>query len=149
MVVLVSNHVLSGALVGLAAPGPVSAFTAGVASHLALDAVPHWGGPPIADVMPIAVTDGLTGLSLIAAIAAKTPRTRLLNVLAGIAGACVLDLDKPSIVFFGRSPFPPAIDDFHGRIQRESENRMPQEITVATGLALVVAGALRKASSTR
>ena len=36
---LVTNHVLAGALVGLAAPGPVSAFLGGVASHVALDVV--------------------------------------------------------------------------------------------------------------
>ena len=54
--VLVTNHVLSGAFIGRAAPGPVSAFAAGVASHFALDAVPHWGnGKPIDEVMHVAV----------------------------------------------------------------------------------------------
>ena len=40
---LVTNHVLSGAVIGAAVRRPVPAFALGVASHFALDAVPHWG----------------------------------------------------------------------------------------------------------
>ena len=40
----VTNHVLSGALIGQALKGrPVAAFVAGIGSHLVLDAMPHWG----------------------------------------------------------------------------------------------------------
>jgi hypothetical protein len=100
--VLVSNHVLSGALVGRAASNPLAAFAAGVASHLALDAVPHWGdGRPIREALGVAVPDGLVGATTMAAVAATTtPRLRL-RVLAGMAGAAFLDLDKPCTVFFG------------------------------------------------
>jgi hypothetical protein len=59
-------------------------------------------------------------------------------VLAGMSGAAFPDLDKPSLLFFGRSPFPKAWDDFPGRIQRESRHRMPQELIVG-GLQLVAA----------
>jgi len=41
-------------------------------------------------------------------------------------------------VFFGRSPFPEALDAWHKRIQRESPRRMPQEVVVATLGALLV-----------
>jgi hypothetical protein len=57
-----------------------------------------------------------------------------------MAGAAFLDLDKPSTVFFGFSPFPQRVDDVHRRVQRESPRRMPQEILVgATGMLLVAA----------
>jgi hypothetical protein len=143
--VLVTNHVLAGALVGLACPGPVSAFVAGVASHAALDVVPHWGDRPIEDVMPIAVADGLTGLTAIALVWSRTPSAHRWRVLAGMAGASVPDLDKPGRVFLGRSPFPRAVDDLHARIQtRESAGRMPQEIVVGLGTAAVLGLVLRR-----
>ena len=136
---LVTNHVLAGALVGLAAPGPVSAFLGGVASHVALDVVPHWGDRPIDEVMPIAVADGLTGLAAIAVVWSRTPPGRRLRVLAGMAGGSLPDLDKPGEVFFGVSPFPRVVDEFHARIQtRESSARMPQEVLVALGTAALV-----------
>jgi hypothetical protein len=148
--VLVTNHVLAGALVGLAAPGPVTAFLGGVASHVALDVVPHWGDRPIEEVMPIAVADGLTGLTAIAVVWRRTPSGRRLRVLAGMAGASVPDLDKPATVFLGSSPFPQAVDDFHARIQtRESSARMPQEVLVGLGTAAVVGLALRRLRSAR
>ncbi|HEX4834136.1 MAG TPA: hypothetical protein VH478_23930 [Trebonia sp.] len=39
---LVTNRVLSGALIGAAARRPAVALALGVASHFALDATPHW-----------------------------------------------------------------------------------------------------------
>ncbi len=44
----VTNHVLSGVVIGrLLERHPVTAFVAGVGSHLALDMVPHWGCEPL------------------------------------------------------------------------------------------------------
>ena len=40
---LLTNHVLSGALIGALVRRPAPAFALGVASHFALDTVPHWG----------------------------------------------------------------------------------------------------------
>jgi hypothetical protein len=41
---LVTNHVLSGAVIGAASRRrPAAAFAVGVLSHFALDAAPHWG----------------------------------------------------------------------------------------------------------
>lgn len=135
---LVTNHVLSGAFVGRAAPGVLSAFGWGVVSHFALDAVPHWGDDrPIAELMHVAVPDGLLGLATMAAVTAGTEPGSRVRVLAGMAGAAFPDLDKPAVRFFGRSPFPAAWDRFHGAIQREATSRMPQE--VAVGLAQVLA----------
>ncbi len=131
---LVTNHVLSGALIGAACPGPASAFAAGVASHFALDMVPHWGDVEFDEMVPIGVRDGLTGLAAMALVHVVTPPERRLRVLAGMSGAAFPDLDKPSMLFFGRSPFPSWFDRFHMAIQRESRDRMPQEFVVGAAL---------------
>ena len=141
---LITNHVLSGALVGRAAPGPVTAFVAGVGSHFALDVVPHWGDDSI--FMQVAVPDGLVGLGAIGWIWRSTEAGSRVRVLAGVAGACLPDLDKPSTLFFGGSPFPAAVDAFHVRIQHESPRRLPQEFVVAAAGAFVVRRLSRAAS---
>ena len=55
-----------------------------------------------------------------------------------MVGAAFPDLDKPSTVFFGFSPFPKVWDAFHAGIQHEDQRRMPQEIVVGLGLGLLV-----------
>ncbi len=130
---LVTNHVLAGALIGAASPGPASAFAAGFGSHFAMDVVPHWGDDSI--FLQVAVPDGLVGATTMAALF-RTARGRRLRVAAGMAGAVLPDLDKPSNLFFGRSPFPARFDRFHVDIQRESTRRLPQEFVVAAVLAL-------------
>ncbi len=137
---LITNHVLAGALVGAACPGPVSAFGVGVASHFAMDVVPHWGDPDQERFLRVAVVDGLVGLAAMAWVARGTTPERRTRVVAGMLGACFPDADKPSELFFGRSPFPVVVDDWHKVIQRESERRMPQEFVVATAGALMVLG---------
>jgi len=139
--VLITNHVLSGALVGAFAPGPVSAFGIGIASHFALDTVPHWGDE--ATFLRVAVVDGLVGLAAMGTVARLTRPERRGRVVAGMLGACLPDADKPSELFFGRSPFPVALDDWHKAIQRESARRMPQEVLVAGLGALLVRRAVR------
>ena len=134
---LITNHVLSGALLGLAAPGPLTGFALGVASHFTLDSVPHWGNQDL--FLQVAVPDGLTGLATMAHLASLTSRetpARRATVLATVLGACLPDADKPSTLFFGRSPFPIRVDDWHRSIQRESVRRLPQEFLVA-GAALL------------
>ncbi|MGA8255361.1 MAG: hypothetical protein WB767_02180 [Nocardioides sp.] len=141
---LITNHVLSGALIGAVAPGPRSAFVAGIASHFALDTVPHWGNPSRSVFLRVAVIDGLVGLTAMGLIARHASEQRRATVVAGMFGACLPDADKPSDLFFGRSPFPAALDAWHIRIQRESPRRMPQEVAVATAGGLLVRGALRR-----
>lgn len=139
MRVIITNHVLSGAVVGLAAPSVPAAVAAGVVSHFSLDAVPHFG---VGDehFMRLAVPDGLVGLAAIAALAAATPRERRVRMLAGVFGACLPDMDKPSRQFFGASPFPAALDRWHAGIQSESVRRFPVELAAA---ALSVAALVR------
>ena len=135
---LITNHVLQGALVGTLAPGPGSAFALGIASHVVADALPHWGDQPLEEVMHVAVADGLIGLGTMAWVLRRTPPERRQRVFAGMAGACLPDADKPAGVFFGVSPFPAVVDRFHAVIQRESRHRKPQEIACAVVAALVV-----------
>jgi hypothetical protein len=150
---LLTNHVLSGALIGAVARRPVPAFVLGVASHFALDAVPHWG--PFRgrrELLRVAVPDGLTALAALAALAAAAPPHRRLAMTAAMLGAALPDADKPVNLVFGRSPFPAAVGRFHGRIQDEAPHRFPHEAAVAAtfaaaAIALLASG--RQASINR
>jgi hypothetical protein len=140
-VVFVTNHVLSGALIGrLAERRPVTAFVAGVASHLVLDAVPHWGcdlrrpgGPE--QFLAVARRDGLLGLTAMAAVALTAERRARSASLAAMAGAVLLDLDKPLLHFFGRDPFPLVVQRLHGRIQNEAPTGLRNEIRFGLAFA--------------
>jgi hypothetical protein len=121
---LITNHVLSGAVIGAATDNPAVAPPLGAASHFALDALPHWGKwLSKSHFLRVAVADGLTGLAVMGAAAAVTPPGRRAAVLAGMAGAAAPDLDKPTRIFFGFSPFPRRVDEFHSRIQDEAPGR--------------------------
>jgi hypothetical protein len=130
--VLLTNHVLSGALIGALVRDPASAFTAGVASHFVVDAVPHWGNWGSTRLfLRVAVPDGLLSLAAIGAFAAVSPPDRRLAVVAAMAGAALPDADKPTNLWWGWSPFPAAVDRFHSRIQREARDRWPVELVAA------------------
>jgi hypothetical protein len=146
--VLVTNHVLAGAAIGALVKRPVPALALGVVSHLTMDRIPHWGlahehhqGDPMKspEFLRIAYRDGFAGLAAMGA-AFGLARGRRLPVLAGMVGAALLDLDKPSKHFIGVSPFPRAVDQFHADIQagREYDHKMGQEFAVAAGLAALV-----------
>ena len=124
---LITNHVVAGAVIGTFAPGPVSAFALGIASHAAMDALPHWGHPDRSMFLKVAVVDGLFGLATMTSIAVAARPERRATVVAGMLGACLPDADKPSLLFFGRSPFPEWIDRVHKQIQNEAHERMPYE----------------------
>ena len=147
---LVTNHVLSGAVLGHLVPDPVAAFALGVASHLVLDAVPHWGVPrPIREVMRVAVADGLVGAAIWVRGDCASEPDRRPSVLAGMAGAAFLDLDKPSCCSSASRRSRAVVDGFHRRMQRESPRRMPQEVLVGlTGAVLVAALTRRHARTT-
>jgi hypothetical protein len=140
---LVTNHVLSGALIGAVTRRPVTAFALGAAAHFALDAVPHWGDwRSRRQFLKVAAADGLCGLAVMAALAAVAPPESRAAMVAGMAGAALPDLDKPSGVFFGCSPLPRAMDDFHARIQDESRSRWWVEAAAAAGLTAATLGLL-------
>ena len=135
---LVTNHVGAGAVLGvLLHRRPVLAFAAGVASHLAMDSLPHWGLPRVPEshepFLQVAKRDGVAGLAAIAVLAGPARGLRS-GVLAGIAGATILDVDKPARHFFDRNPVPAPVQEFHERIQREAPHRMRNEVVLAAGL---------------
>lgn len=137
----VTNHVLAGAVIGNRYPGrPVTAFLAGVGSHLAMDAVPHWGCDGSAPGGPerffrVARRDGLLGLAVVGSVLLLTDRRRRVATTAAIVGSVVLDLDKPGEHFFGVNPFPDVVQRIHGGIQRESRSGMPVELAAGALLA--------------
>jgi hypothetical protein len=142
---LLTNHVLSGALIGAVVRRPVPAFVFGVASHFALDAVPHWG--PFRgrrELLRVAVPDGLTALAAMTALAATAAPARRLAVTAAMFGAALPDADKPAQLLFGRSPWPAAVGRFHGRIQDEAPGRFPFEVATAAAFAATAVVAIRR-----
>ena len=139
---LITNHVLSGAVVGAVLRDPVRAAGAGFVSHFVLDTVPHFGVDD-EHLMRIAVPDGLIGLATIATVVRMTPKPLVAPVLAGILGACLPDLDKPGRQFFGRSPFPGWFDAVHAGIQDEESHRFPVELAAAAVSAGLLAVLLR------
>ena len=143
---LLTNHVLSGALIGALARRPAPAFAVGVASHFVLDAIPHWGDwSSQRQFMRVAVPDGLVSLAVMGALTAASPPGRRAAVLAGMTGAALPDADKPTTVWFGWSPFPAAVDRFHARIQDESFHRAPVELAAAGLFAATALAAIRRA----
>ena len=143
MPVLITNHVLSGAVTGAVARRPVPAFLAGVASHFVLDALPHWGKVSHERFLQVAVADGLTGLAAMAVLTAVARPGRRAAVLAGMAGAALPDLDKPAGLWFGISPWPRPVDSFHRWIQDEEPDRLGLETMAATLLAISAVALLR------
>ncbi len=142
---LLTNHVLSGALIGALARRPVPAFAAGVASHFVLDAVPHWGDwGSERRFLRVAVPDGLISLAVMGVFAAAAPADRRLAALAGMTGATLPDIDKPTNLWFGWSPFPAAVDRFHSRIQREAPGRAYVELLAAAAFGSAALIALRR-----
>jgi hypothetical protein len=147
---LLTNHVLSGALTGALVRRPLAAFTIGVASHFVLDAVPHWGDwGGRRRFLRVAVCDGLVSLSVMGAFTAMAPPDRRMAMLAGMAGAALPDIDKPTRLWFGWSPWPRAVDWFHGVIQDEASDRAPFEFLAACVLAAAALTALQRSPRRR
>jgi hypothetical protein len=146
--VLVTNHVLAGAVIGrVLGRHPVGAFAAGVVSHVLMDACPHYGDDRhpagSAEFLRLARCDGCCGLAAMALAAGAAPRRSRRAVVAGMIGAAVVDSDKPLEYFVGWNPWPAGWNRFHKRIQNEAPERLPLELAVGATLAAVVAVALR------
>jgi hypothetical protein len=145
--VLVTNHALAGAGIGLLLRRPAAAFVAGAASHVAMDLCPHWGDTRLGweEFVEVARLDGIVGLGVIAAVGAAAPPRHRLASLAGMAGAVAMDLDKPGRHFFGRSPFPALVDRFHRWIQTEAPAWHWVESAAAGVLAFALVSLLDRA----
>ncbi|HZJ26502.1 MAG TPA: hypothetical protein VFF40_05740 [Acidimicrobiia bacterium] len=140
----VTNHLLAGTIIGLAWPQrAIPAFGAGLVSHVVMDVTPHFGDEALTadEFFVVCRRDGLVGIAVLAGAVLASPGARR-GVVAGIAGAVLLDLDKPVERFFGFNPFPRWLHRFHGWIQNEEPHRVPHEIAAGTGLAAAAAGGL-------
>jgi len=132
--VFVTNHALSGAVIGRRLKRhPVAAFLVGVGSHLILDAVPHWGceldRPGGTERFLIAAKrDGLLALATMAVAIVIVEKPIRVATVAAMAGAVLLDLDKPFLHFLGVNPFPAAVQRLHAAIQNESAEGLPNEL---------------------
>ncbi len=139
----VTTHVLSGVLIAAASKGrPAAAFAAGVGSHLALDSIPHWGCDKCVEggyekFLRLANRDGLTGLAVAAAAVAAVGKRDRRATIAAIAGAVLLDLDKPLLFFFGVNPFPRLVIRLHSLVQNESPDGMGNELAYGAVFAVV------------
>ena len=151
----VTNHVLSGVVIGrLLGRHPVTAFVAGVASHLVLDMVPHWGCElkTLDDwegFVRYAKRDGVLGLAAALGATGAVDRRSRAATLAAIAGAALLDADKPMLYFWGRNPFPKVVRRIHARAQNEAPDGMPNEILFGLGCAIADAAIVVESRRTR
>ena len=139
----VTNHVLSGVVIGrVLERHPVAAFVVGVGSHLALDMIPHWGcdlrqEPNKELFLRYAERDGLLGLVTAALATGAVGRQARPATLAAVAGAVLLDLDKPLLHFWGRNPFPEWVRRIHAGVQSESPQGLPNEMAFGLVCAVV------------
>ncbi len=149
----VTNHVLSGVVIGrLFERHPVTAFVVGVGSHLVLDMVPHWGceqstaeGREL--FLGYAKRDGLLGLLTMVFAAGAVGRPARAATFAAMAGAALLDADKPAKHFLGRNPFPEAVSRIHARVQNQSPQGMKNEFLF--GLLCAITDAVITVNSRR
>ncbi len=140
-----TTHVLAGALVGRLVKSPVPAFAAGLASHVALDVLPHWGvarrrgdADDARTFRRVAVVDGVVMTAAVGWLA----RRQEAGALAGAIGGVTPDLNKPAelvgLPLWGRR-----LNQWHGDIQRlEAPGRWPVDVAVAA--AAVAALRLRR-----
>jgi hypothetical protein len=141
--VFVTNHALSGLVIGRALEGrPVAAFVAGAGSHLVVDMIPHWGCDKDAEgsaerFLRAARRDGLLGLAVMAAGALAVDRKARPAVMAAMVGAVLLDIDKPFGHFLGINPFPRPVQRLHSWAQNESESGMANEAVFGVVFAAI------------
>lgn len=123
--------------------GALAAAGTGLASHLVLDALPHWGRRHPGQFLPAAVADGLTALLLGGWLARRCPGEHRTTVLAGMLGAVLPDLNKPAVLLTGSDPSPAWFGRIHERVQREAPEWLWHE-ALAAGLGLALAAQLTR-----
>jgi hypothetical protein len=126
---LLTNHVMTGTLLGLTIDNPVVLAPTAVASHLALDMTPHFGlGGPKPDTpnfrsrafIVLGAMDFLASMVVVTAACVIWPH-RVVNILVGAIGAALPDLTYIPVLVFGdliyKIPFYRPMIRFLARIQ--------------------------------
>ncbi len=107
---LLTNHVLTGIVLGLTIDNPVLLAPTAVASHLVLDMTPHFGLPGTKPDHPnfrtrsfivLGALDFTASIIVVAAACIIWPQ-RALNILVGTVGAALPDLTYIPLVVFGK-----------------------------------------------
>ncbi len=146
---LATSHTAVGAaLSALARSHPVVAFGLGVASHFALDAIPHWGAAPNHPIAPdqfitVARRDGVSALILSGFALAISPFR--LATAAAVVGAVAPDANMPLEHFFKARVWPATFERFHSVIQSEHPSRLRRDAYVAAVLSILALGTLAAA----
>lgn len=124
---LLTNHTLTGVLLGLTVDHPALLAPAAVASHLGMDMLPHFGYAPIKDqfrapmFLVWGVLDVAASAAVVGAACVAWPQ-RIPHILLGTFGAALPDLVYVPIAFLGkqriyRIPGYRTMINFLGRIQ--------------------------------
>jgi hypothetical protein len=129
MVMLLTNHTLTGVVLGLSVDNPLVLAPVAVASHLALDMTPHFGTKALHNSFPnglVFIVVGAADFTVSAAVLASACfiwPARAPNIIVGVAGACLPDLVYIPAIVFGRGnierwlPFYRLMLKFLGHIQ--------------------------------
>jgi len=100
---LLTNHTLTGVALGLSIDNPAVLLPTAVASHLAMDAVPHFGFKvTLRDrkFIVLATVDCLVSLAIMISFCLIYP-TRALQIVVGVFGAAFPDLTYIPVSLFG------------------------------------------------
>jgi len=126
---LLTNHTLTGILLGLSIDNPVLLAPTAVASHLVLDMTPHLGYPSAKNGpetrAPLFIVWGaldFTASIAVTAAACYAWPARIPSILVGVIGADLPDLVYIPMIVFGKAlyrflPFYAPMIAFLGRIQ--------------------------------
>jgi hypothetical protein len=129
---LITVHVLAGAVIAEKTKTPVGAFAAGVLSHFVLDSIPHVGNISDRTYTRLAVADGLVGLATMITLIAREPVETRKKKTAGMLGACLPDIDKPGEMFVGSTLTPKPVRWVHGHVQTERKWLLVSDVVTAT-----------------
>lgn len=132
-----TNHVITGAVIALAANNPVLAAPLAFASHFALDSVPHFGFKGASFKTPkgfaLGLTDGLVSLGVYLYLISNYPQ-RFWLISTGMFFAALPDLFYIPDILFNKRFDPKAMQRFHSWIQIELPRGILVEIIWMTAV---------------
>jgi hypothetical protein len=157
-VILATHAVVGAAIASLIPDHPLGAFLAGVASHFAIDAIPHWDyplrsmfrgadkGTALALDRGLAIDFGLIALDALAGLAVAiwlfaTPAT-MLTIMMGIFGGILPDPLQFAHRLYPHEPLG-SLQRFHMWIHSKTKLGWRLGVTTQAAFTLVVALAVK------